>query len=186
VTTTPTVPPREYSKEYPQLTKKQWAVLKFIIDHINRTRGIIPSYREMMAHFQVQSTNSIACHIKRLVEKNYLLDNTVKGLHHQARSFSVNWDKIHCPIISAFGGRVRITMMPTDLTPERARRVAKAILRAADRVEGLDVTDVETVGTDDRLPPLEATEEEFAPEEHTSAGSSTPPADHEASPRPSP
>jgi repressor LexA len=51
-----------------KLTKKQQAVLDYIIEFVHEN-GYQPSYREMMAEFDIASPNGIACHLRALKAK---------------------------------------------------------------------------------------------------------------------
>ncbi len=123
-----------YSREYPELTRRQWEVLKYIIDYQNEHGGMSPSIRDIQAEFDLGSPNGVVCHIEALREKGYLHPAPIVGaVRKQAsRSFLINWDKIHAPVISYHGGRVRVLAMPKDMTPEKARSIARALMNAAE------------------------------------------------------
>ncbi len=119
----------EYSHEYPDLTKRQWAILKYIIEHTVKI-GVPPSYRELADAFRI-TLNGVAGNLNVLREKKYLV--IAQGMKKSsARALLVNWDKIHGPVVTTRGGRVRVSQMPRDLTPEKATKVAQQLLRAAE------------------------------------------------------
>ena len=54
------------------LTAKQQAILDYMVEHIHE-HGYQPSYREMMAEFDIKAPNGIRCHLLALEKKGRIV-----------------------------------------------------------------------------------------------------------------
>lgn len=63
------------------LTKRQRAILEFIVDCIS-ANGMPPTIREMMGEFNITSPNGLICHFKSLAKKGYIerMGKTARGI----------------------------------------------------------------------------------------------------------
>lgn len=74
------------------LTDRQWEVLDYI-RAFQGGRGYMPTFRDLMSHFGMTSTNAITGHLKKLEKKGYITRDPDK-----ARSIRLTGtEKRRCP-----------------------------------------------------------------------------------------